>query len=394
MSGDGVACQVWGSGKHDSFLRAMTLTSPAPETRHLPAVHLSHLTVRDFRNLAALEADLPPDGAVVIGENGEGKTNLLEAIYYLVLFRSFRGATDRALVRFGQDGLFVAGGNARRVTAGYETSGRKKKVTVDGAAVPRLADAVGVLTAVVFSPADRAMVDGGPAGRRRYLDVLLSLSEPGYLAQLSRMRAALRQRNSALRRGRAADARAFDGPFAEAATAVGRARDAWAACCRARYAALCRALGEAVEPGLAYRPKHHRPGEPAADLVAALDAALERDLRRGITTVGPHRDDLELTLGGHDLSTYGSAGQQRTAAIALRLLEAETLRDARGAPPIALYDDVFAELDAGRQARLLALIRETLPGQAIVTAPRAAEVPAELLDRPRWRMVGGRLAPA
>jgi DNA replication and repair protein RecF len=107
--------------------------------------------------------------------------------------------------------------------------------------------------------------------------------------------------------------------------------------------------------------------------------------------VGPHRDDLRLSLGGRHLRTFGSAGQQRTAAIALRVLEAETLAAARGRTPIALYDDVFAELDEARQTRLLELIRAVLPGQAIVAAPRDAEVPAALFDRPRWQMREGRI---
>ncbi len=357
-------------------------------------VSLSHLTIRDFRNLASLDVELPPDGVVILGENGHGKTNFLEALYYLVLFRSFRNAKDRELVRFGEAGFFVKGAGDRRITAGYEIAGRRKKVTLDGAEVTKLAHAVGAVTAVVFAPADRAIVDGGPAGRRRYLDVLLSLSEPGYLTHLAAMRNALRQRNAALRRGRAGDAQAFDEPFAAAAAEVAAVRHRWTHGWRERYAALCRGLGEGVVPAMAYRPKHHRPGESPADLRSALAGGLERDLRRGMTTVGPHRDDLELTLGERDLRTYGSAGQQRTAAIALRLLEAETLTRARGAAPIALYDDVFAELDRGRQARLLGLIRETLPGQAIIAAPRDSEVPPELLDRPRWHMAGGRLEAA
>lgn len=357
-------------------------------------MHLSELRIRDFRNLASLDVQLPAPGVVIVGENGHGKTNFLEALYYLVLFRSFRGAQDRELVRFGEAGFFVAGAHRSRVTAGYETAGRRKKVTVDGGDVRKLAAAVGVVTAVVFSPADRVIVDGGPGGRRRYLDILLSLGEQGYLGHLAAMRNALRQRNAALRKAQAAEAEAFDEPFTRAATEVARVRDRWTACWRDRYVELCRALGESLAPEMAYRPKHHHPGQSPADLRSALAATLERDLRRGMTTVGPHRDDLELTLGQRDLRTYGSAGQQRTAAVALRLLEAETLTRARGDHPIALYDDVFAELDRGRQERLLDLIRETLPGQAIITAPRDSEVPNELLDRPRWRMTGGTLGQA
>jgi DNA replication and repair protein RecF len=352
-------------------------------------MRLQQLTVRNFRNLGTLDLELPTDGVVIIGANGHGKTNLLEAIYYLVLFRSFRGARDRELVRFGEAGFFLAGTAGDRVTAGYEVAGRRKKVTVAGQEISRLADGVGTVTAVVFSPHDREIVDAGPSARRRYLDILLSLSVPGYLAHLARMRGALRQRNAALRRGRSAEAAAFDAPFAEAGSAVSETRRRWTANWAARYAELCGALGESLSCHMTYIT-HHRP-EGVTALREALAETLDRDQRRMMTTVGPHRDDLALRLDGRDLRTFGSAGQQRTAAIALRLIEAETLTAARQVTPIALYDDVFAELDADRQARLLELIRKTLPGQAILTAPREAEVPPGLLELTRWTMQGGRV---
>jgi DNA replication and repair protein RecF len=353
-------------------------------------VELSRLTVRSFRNLAALDLDLPPRGVVVIGDNGQGKTNLLEAIYYLVLFRSLRGVKDRELVRFGEAGFFVAGESGVRVTAGYEVAGGRKKVTVDGTPVTRLGEAVGQVLAVSFSPADRALVSGGPAERRRYLDVLLSLSDRAYLESLSVLRAALRQRNAALRRGQPAAAWAFDRPLAGAAAAVASRRLDWVARHRARFTALTTALGEHETAEMEYHV-HRGGGTEPESVLEGLAGARDRDTRRGVTTVGPHRDELRLTLGGHDARPVGSAGQQRTAALALRLLEAESLERAHGTTPLALFDDAFAELDAARQARLLTLIAETLPGQAIVTAPRAAEVPAALLDRPRWRMHGGRI---
>jgi DNA replication and repair protein RecF len=355
-----------------------------------PSLRLTQLTVRNFRNLASLDVELPPEGAVIIGGNGEGKTNLLEAMYYLVLFKSFRGARDRELVRFGEAGFFVAGVAGQRMTAGYEVAGRRKKVTVSGQEVSRLADAVGTATGVVFSPHDREIIDAGPSARRRYLDILLSLSVAGYLTQLTRMRSALRQRNAALRRGRPDEAQAFDDPFAVAGSAVSEARRHWTARWARRYAELCGALGESGNAEMHY-VAHHGSDEGVTALREALADTLERDHRRMMTTVGPHRDDLALRLAGRDLRTFGSAGQQRTAAIALRLLEAEALTAARQATPIALYDDVFAELDGDRQSRLLELIRETLPGQAILTAPREAEVPAALLTLPRWKMRGGRL---
>lgn len=354
-------------------------------------MQLAQLTIRDFRNLASLDVELPPDGAVIIGENGHGKTNFLEAIYYLVLFRSLRGAQDRELVRFGEAGFFLAGTAEHRVTVGYDTHGRRKKVTLDRVELKKLSDGIGTITAVAFSPADRAIVAGGPAGRRRYLDVLLSLSEPGYLSALGSMRQALKQRNAALRLGHGDSARAFDTPFSNASSVVAAHRRNWAKQSATAFKETCSALGEHGEPTLAYAPDHHREEDTPSQIQHALARAFDRDMRRGVTTVGPHRDDVALSLDGKNVRTYGSSGQQRTAAIALRLLEASALHRTGNAAPIALYDDVFAELDRGRQENLLALIRETLTGQAIITAPRDSEVPPELLDRARWRMTGGRL---
>ena len=350
-------------------------------------MELARLTVRNFRNLAALDLELPPRGVVIVGNNGQGKTNLLEAVYYLVLFRSFRGAKDRELVRFGENGYFLAGEADTRVTAGYDAPSRRKKVTVGGGLVDKLGEAVGRIAAVVFSPADRDLITGGPAGRRRYVDVVLALTSRGYLDALSALRAALRQRNAALRRGRPEAAWAFDAPFARAAATVVGARRAWIAAQQGRFTELCTALGEREGAIITY---HARPEcEHASEFEAHLAVARDRDQRRGLTTIGPHRDDVRLTLDGRDTRHFGSAGQQRTSAIALRLLEAESIRAAHGSAPIALFDDVFAELDATRQEHLLGLIALSLPGQALVTAPRDAEVPAALLDRPRWRMTGG-----
>jgi DNA replication and repair protein RecF len=356
-------------------------------------VQLTDLTVRDFRNIASLDIELPDTGVVIIGANGQGKTNLLEAIYYLVLFRSFRGAKDRELVRFGTPGFFVGGSAQARVTAGYEVAGQRKKATVDAAPVRRLGEAVGRVVAVPFSPEDRAIVAGAPSGRRRYIDVLLSLSEPVYLTELAAMRVALKQRNAALRMGRGDAAQAFNAPLAAAAATVLSKRVKWVKRWKDRFRAICETLGEPATAKLRYHRYAAGAEEDAQDLQDLLAATIDRDLHGGATTVGPHRDDLRLSLGDHSLRVYGSAGQQRTAAIALRLIEAETLAEATGHVPIGMYDDVFVELDDTRQANLLGLIRDTLPGQAIVVAPRDSEVPPELFERPRWTMTGGRLDP-
>lgn len=352
-------------------------------------MYLTSLTIRNFRNLASVDVEIPPEGVVIIGDNGQGKTNFLETIYYLMLFRSMRGAKDRELVRFGEAGFFIAGSAETRVTAGFEVSGRRKKVTVGGTETKKLADAVGIITAVALAPADRALVDSGPSERRRYLDVLLSLCEAGYLARLTELRGAMKQRNAALKLGRRDDAQAFDRHVANAAASVSGTRHAWAEKARSRFVELCHALGERGEPHVEYNSRHWTPAGGAEGVAQALRARIERDLRRGTTTVGPHRDDLVLTLNGNDTRRYGSAGQQRTAAIALRLLEAQALAESHGTAPIALFDDAFAELDQDRQERLLTLIKESLPGQAIITAPRGAEVPHALCQRPRWSVTGG-----
>lgn len=354
-------------------------------------MRLHNLTIRNFRNLASVDIEIPDSGVVIIGDNGQGKTNLLEAIYYLVLFRSFRGARDRDLVRFGEAGFFIAGDADPRITVGYEAMGKRKKVTSRGAEVKRLSDAVGLVTAVALAPADRALVDGGPASRRRYLDVLLSLSSPGYLKLLSEWRAVIRQRNAALKGGAKTAAQAFDSALAVVSHQIARTRNDWISGCRSQFTELCHAMGEDGKPGISYYSRHWIPFEGPDGIERVLKAKIERDLRRGTTTVGPHRDDLILTLRGKDIRKFGSAGQQRTAAIALRMLEAQSLERTHHTRPIALFDDVFTELDQGRQERLLRLINEALPGQAIITAPRDAEVPPALFDRPRWGMVGGRL---
>jgi DNA replication and repair protein RecF len=352
------------------------------------------LTIRNFRNIATLDVSIPGGGVVIIGANGEGKTNLLESIYYLVLFRSFRGATDRELVRFGEAGFFVAATAGSRVSAGYEISGGRKKVTIDGVPATRLSDAVGELIAIPFSPIDREIVSGSPSGRRRYLDVLLALSSKNYLRQLTSMRSALKQRNAALRRGEIATAKAFNGAFVTAAAQVGRQRVEWVETWASRYGAICRDLGEKSEPAIHYRSRGWEPALGEENLLSVMTAQLDRDARHGATTVGPHRDDLTLYLGDKLVRTYGSAGQQRTAAIGLRVLEGETVTKETGKVPVALYDDVFVELDEDRQERLLGLIRDSLPGQAIMTVPRESEIPRSLFDRPRWRMCGGVLAAA
>lgn len=183
------------------------LHSPAAE-RQWSWLH--RISIRGFRNLLRVDLELPGEGLVLVGENGEGKTNFLEAIHYLQLLRSFRGALDRELVTFGADGFHVAAellhARADRVAVGFDRAGRRKKVTLDGSEATRLSDTLGAFPAVVFSPQDAVLVSGAPSVRRRFLDVVLALTSRAYLTALQRYRAALVRRNAALREANVAAA--------------------------------------------------------------------------------------------------------------------------------------------------------------------------------------------
>ena len=374
---------------------------------------LRRLAIRDFRNLERVELSPPPDGLVLIGDNGQGKTNFLEAIYYLQLLRSFRGARDQELVRFGSAGFHLAAalqaGRVEEVAVGFERAGRRKRVRLNGAEQERLTDALGAFPAVIFSPQDTALVAGAPGVRRRFLDVTLALTSRAYLAALQRYRTALAHRNAALRAavapgnagarggggGNAADARVavWEPALAEHGALLWRARATWIEAHGAQFAELCSAIGERG----AARIRYVSTLEPAGDAVGALREGLERrratDIRRGLTHTGPHRDDLELTLDARELRTYGSAGQQRTAAIALRLLEAATLRAHTGSEPLVLLDDPFAELDSRRSARILELLNAEGCGQTVLAVPRPADIPAGLTRLERWSITDGAVAP-
>ena len=381
------------------------MTAAAGAIDHAPVEHsaLRQLSIRSFRNLKRTEIDLPSAGIALVGENGQGKTNFLEAIYYLRLLRSLRGAQDAELVTFGEAGFHLAatieGARAHDVSVGFDRLGRRKKIMLDGAEPERMADALGAFPAVIFSPRDAVLVAGAPVERRRFLDVMLALSSRPYLLALQRYRGALARRNAAMREmrlnhaAREACAAVWEPALAEHGAVLFTARTEWAAAYAAQYASRCDAIGERGSATLRYASSLDA---SRTDAEQALLDALERkrpiDVKRGITHAGPHRDDLELSLDGRELRTYGSAGQQRTAAIALRLLEASTLREAARAEPLVLLDDPFAELDARRAQRILELLAAEERGQTIVAVPREDDVPEAFTRLERWRVIDGALA--
>ena len=367
------------------------------------AARLATLAVRDFRNLARLELEPPREGLVVVGDNGHGKTNLLEAIYYLQIFRSARGARDQDLVRFGADAFHIRAtadtDRCHEIAVGFERGARRKRVRLDGAIAERLSDAVGALPSVMFSPGDVELVGGAPAARRRFLDIMLAVTTPRYLAALQHYRGALVRRNAALRaaaRGgpSGADAVAvWEPPLAEYGAVLWAARHAWVAGVEGRFEETCRAIGEPGRVRVRYATSIVAADEAGA--AGALALALEQkrgiDLRRGLTHAGPHRDDLLLSIDGRDLRVFGSAGQQRSAAIGLRMLEAATLRDRTGRAPLFLLDDPFAELDLHRASRILELLEDAGLGQTVLAVPRESDIPRELTRLDRFRITNGEL---
>ncbi len=363
---------------------------------------LIRLAVRDFRNLAHVELMPPPEGLVVIGENGQGKTNLLESIYYLQILRSARGARDQDLVRFGADGFHIAAqvetNTRHELGVGFERAGKKKRVRIDGVVPERLSDALGALPSVMFSPADVELIAGSPNARRRFLDIMLALTARGYLAALQRYRGALAQRNAALREAARAgrmnpsSVAVWEPALAEHGAVLWIARREWVASVEGRFEQLCHEIGESGQVRIRYMSAVGAEDDPRRALASALEARRSHDVRRGLTHTGPHRDDLVVTLDGRDLRIFGSAGQQRTAAIALRMLEAATFTERSGRAPLLLLDDPFAELDARRSSRILHLLTRDGLGQTMLAVPRPGDIPAELTGFDRLRVRAGEIS--
>jgi DNA replication and repair protein RecF len=374
-------------------------------------VRLSGLAIRHFRNLGSQDIELPPEGVALVGDNAQGKSNFLEAIYYLETFRSFRGARDEQLVAFGEDVFRLAATTAREgegserhgeVAAAFQRRGRKKKVAIDGADQDRVAQALGCLAAVVFSPADIELVSGGPRERRRFLDIVLSLNQPPYLGSIQAYRRVLDQRNAALKAGATGSTvAAWNAGLIHAGAEVIQARRAWIDGYSDTFGDYYARVSNGVRARMTYRPSVPLGGVPDVDGVGvafrdALVDSCERERRQRVTVVGPHRDDVRLHLedegSGLDLREYGSGGQRRTAALALRLVEAMTIRENRSRRPLILLDDVFAELDGGRSERVLELMEAEETGQVLLTAPKDSDVRLGRDTLPRWRIDSGRIA--
>ncbi len=379
-------------------------------------MHVRHLSVVDFRGWPAAEIAFEPGASVLVGPNGEGKTNLVEALGYVATLGSHRVATDAPLVRTGADRAVVRAAvvhEGRELLVELEiNAGRANRARLNRAPLPRARDVLGALRLVMFAPEDLTLVRGDPAERRRFLDELLVLRAPRYAGVHADYERVLKQRGALLkstgparRAGGTVDLRTldvWDGHLARhgAELLAGRL-DLVAALAPYATAGYDEVSGGAGAAEIGYACSLGAAMPPAADAGAPADRALleaallaelarlrPQEVERGVTLVGPHRDDLTLSLDGRAARGYASHGESWSYALALRLASYELLgADGRGEPVLVL-DDVFAELDAARRARLAALAGKA--EQVLVTAAVADDVP-EALQGARYDVADGQV---
>jgi DNA replication and repair protein RecF len=363
------------------------------------------LSVTDFRSYASAQLELEPGVTALVGPNGQGKTNLIEALGYLATLGSHRVAQDAPLVRLGTPRAVVRGvvvEIGRETLVEVEiTPGKANRARLGGSPVTKARDVLGVLRTVLFAPEDLAIVKGDPSQRRTYLDELLVARSPRYAAVHSDYDRVLKQRNALLKSSgmarrsgsNLATLDVWDSHLATAGAAVLAGRHELVEALRPlvdkAYASVSRGGGPAL---LDYRSSLGDDIAETADrelleaaLAAALAASRDRELDRGITLVGPHRDDLGLSLGELPAKGYASHGESWSFALALRLAAYDLLRS-DGGEPVLILDDVFAELDDMRRESLAEMVAPA--EQVIITAAVVDDVPGELSGA-RWDVAAG-----
>ena len=350
-------------------------------------MRVDHLWLTDFRSYREAELALAPTVTAIVGANGEGKTNLVEAIAFLATTASFRGAPNDALVRVGADTAVVRAEAQRDqrnllIEAELSVAGRTR-IQVNRQRLPRAKDLLGALRVSVFSPDDLDLVKGAPGGRRRYLDDALVALHPRNDQLRTDVERVLKQRNALLRQagGRLTDEVAstlevWDDRLAVAGDRLGAARAQLVASLVPELTRCYQVVaGVEVAVEALYRPEWLDMG-----LEAALAGSREADLKRGVTTVGPHRDELHLSIAGLPARTHASQGEQRSLAFALRMSIHTLVAASVEAPPVLILDDVFSELDPSRSRALL----DAIPvAQTILTT--AGALPEGV--RPEQRVV-------
>lgn len=370
-------------------------------------MRLTRLQLFDYRNFQRLDVELASNVALFIGDNAQGKTNLLEAVYLLATMRGQRVETDVQLIRRE---LLSDPMPAARVVAEVETRSGPLKVEAAVVARPgargpiatktvkvngspkRLSDAVGRLMAVLFSADDLQMIDGGPSLRRRYIDLTLMQVDQEYAVARSRFERVLVQRNHLLKRVREGESQAeelvfWDDELSRDGGLIVQRRAEALSEIRALAAEFQRSLAPGEALAIDYQPRidaaptdlaSSSPADVAACLAAAFRHGLNRDIAAGMTLQGPHRDDVHFVLNDLPAAGYASRAQQRTIALSLRLAEAQLLLRRRGDAPVMLLDDVLSEMDAARRQAVLAAVADM--EQLLITGTDWDRFPAEFVS--------------
>ena len=350
-------------------------------------MEIQRLRLLSFRAHADSHLHFAPKINLIYGPNGAGKTNLLEAVHYLALSKSFLVASDQYALRKGCPYFEIEAGfsglHRKNVSVRLVyMPGEGKRIFVNQASLERLAQIVGIIPLVIFAPSDHALTAEGPEFRRRFMDNILSQSHPAYLDDLLTYRRALRQRNALL-----ADARStrslppgiiasWNAELVELGARIIAQRLRFLGRFQHVLAEACTRLsGTGETPTMAYRTiARFDDDAPREHIAAAFEEQLIRSQHRersaGRTLVGPHRDELVFQLNGLDVRRYASQGQHRTFGLALKLAQYFFLREELGEPPILLLDDLFGSLDAGRTRIVLDLLRSDDVGQSLITAAR------------------------
>lgn len=339
-------------------------------------MYVKQLDVQSFRTFEYGQVQFSPEINVIFGDNGAGKTTILEALSFFAFGRSFRATQDKDVIQFGQteSRLRVVLEEARRPTElSAKITQRGKQVAVNRVAKKSLSEFLGHLYCVTFTPDDLAIVKEGPDQRRRFLNLSMAQYIPGYIKDLHLYNQLLDKRNQLLKAKQTDALPVWDAQMCEVAARVVSARRVFCAklseYCAAQYTSLSKGA-EVLTIHYATETDAEAVSDIADQLQKALVRAEQRDSLRGFTSVGPHRDDLRLLLEDQSAARYSSQGQQRTIVLALKLAVVDMMVSETGVYPILLLDDVFSELDASRQEHLLSLLTRT---QTVITATHAQD---------------------
>jgi DNA replication and repair protein RecF len=343
-------------------------------------MRINGIRLINYRNYSQLDLDPAEDVNVLVGENAQGKTNLLEAVFLCAFGRSHRLSRDAELIKHGEDagyvGLDVEGRSGSRKIEVRLPRGETKKILLDKSPIARSGELLGVLNAVMFSPEDLSLVKDGPAMRRRFMDMELSQLDPSYYYRLQQYNLALRQRNALLKDGPKPSQPGLLAMWDEQLSCLGESvinsRNAFIK----ELSEDARELHHTISGGreelrVYYEPDIKSvPGISLRDTIAeALIRSAPEDIKRGFTSAGPHRDDIGIDVNGTDGRIFASQGQQRTAALSLKLSGLEIMKRHKNEPPVLLLDDVLSELDDERQKML---IKSIMGAQVLLTCTSLA----------------------